>query len=502
MKLFKRLISTMLALLMIFALAACGGGSEPSDKPDNGGGAPPVDNGGSGGTGIPEWEPTMERPVEETTGKNYVIIQHTEIENPFGYSQDSNMGLQISERIIEVSETFGCTFEFSQIPYNDSFASQLQALLYSDNGGDLIYAHNNAKLRLALGTGGSTSLCQDLLEVDHIINFWDFNKWGNITARECMMAGGTFYGVSPALWVDSTPLPYYTVVYNKDIVAGAGATDPQEYWEKEEWDRYSMLEVIQTTTDEVSGVWGMSATLAHMVRATFLTTGQTLLIIDKIHSDGTVEWSHGMESGDVVEAFQWLKNTLTSNSKCFNNGQQSWDTWNTQTPFNEELCAMSLTRPADLFQDIVVEGPSNFGIITWAGDEANTLTGYYEMVPAIAIPLCAQSVEHSAFLMADLFEGLGDIETYDDVIDYYSETYFNSELDILCLVREGAALQYSYWPNGIDSIWSGITSDLLTASSVAALVEKYVHTVDTEIETHIMPNTVALEAWRQAGYFD
>ena len=65
---------------------------------------------------------------------------------------------------------------------------------------------------------------QDLLAVDDIINFWNAEKWGTIPAREAMMAGGTFYGVAPALWVDCTPLPYYQIVYNKTLVENAGLT--------------------------------------------------------------------------------------------------------------------------------------------------------------------------------------------------------------------------------------------------------------------------------------
>ncbi len=504
MKLARRLLSVLLALLMVFALVACGGtGDTPSDGVDKN---PDKTPGGSSDKGpniqdTATFEPP-ERPIDEMTGKNYIIIQHDEADKPFGYSQDSNMGLQVTERLAEVMELYGCTLEFYPIPYNTSFASQLQSQMYAENGGDLIFSANNAMLRHALGTGGSTSLCVDLLQVDDIINFWDFNKWGNITAREAMMAGGTFYGVSPALWIDRTPLPYYTVVYNKDMVELAGATDPQEYWENEEWDRYAMEDVIVATTDETAGIWGMTATINHMVRATFLTTGQTLLIIDKINSDGTVDWSHGLESGEAQESFQWLKQTLTTNAKCFNNGASTWATWGACTPFNEELSAMALTRPADIFNDTVVNGPSNFGVITWAGEEANTLTGYYEMVATVAIPLFAKNVEHSAYLMYDIFEGIGDVQTYDDVLAYYGETYFNSDIDLTCLVREGAKLQYSYWPNGVDSVWTGISDGLLTSSSISNLIGKYVTSTDKEIEEHVMPNQVALAGWKELGYFD
>ncbi len=502
MKFAKRLLSLLLVTLMVGVLFACGEQPVTTDGVTGSVDSSETVGGQGSGSGGEDLLPDPIRPTEETEGKTYIVIQHQEPENIFGYLQDSNMGLQAADRVAEVSELYGCTFAFSQVPYNDQFASQLQALQFAENGGDLIFSTNNAQLRKALGTGPDESLCCDLLKLDSIINFWDFNKWGNITSRECMMAGGVFYGVTPALWTECTPLPYYTVVYNKDIVVSAGAVDPQESWEKEEWDVYAMVDVIKTTTNEADGVWGMTASMVHMVRATFLTNGMDLISIEEISSDGSVQWKSNLDSGEAIAAFQWLKNTLTANAKCFNNGKSDWTTWGSHTPFNEEYCAMSLTAPGVLFDSIVIEGPTNFGVITWAGQDANVLTGFYEKVHTVAIPVFAQNPEHSAFLMRDLFEGLGEVETWEDILQYYSDTYFNSDIDLTCLIREGASLQYSYWPNGCDTIWSDLASSLLTSSSVTTLVQKNLHSADAGIETYMVPNKVELERWRQAGKFD
>ena len=322
MKIARRLLSLLLALLMVFALAACGGDGEPTDSgvqnnpnPDN-----PQGGNTQGGNDDVDDFVMPDRPTSETEGKTYIIIQHEDTVDRFGYSQDSKMGLQIGDRIEEVQNLYGCTIDFSQIAYGSGFVTQMQALQFAENGGDLVFAYKNAYLRQCLGTGGDESLMQDLLAVDNIINFWNSEKWGTITARESMMAGGTFYGVSPALWVDCTPLPYYQIVYNKSLVESAGATDPQEYWENEEWDRYAMLDVIKATTDEANGVWGMNGNVEHMIRATFLSTGVQLAQIDKINADGTVEWTNGLKTAEAAEAIGWLQQTLKSNAKCFNNG--------------------------------------------------------------------------------------------------------------------------------------------------------------------------------------
>ncbi len=505
MKLAKRLLSVALALLMVFALVACAGdpaGTDTNTKVEQTGN---TDNPGTDSTGNTDTGPQPpdfvlpDRPTDETNGQNYIIIQHADIANPFGYSQDSVMGLQVADRLAEVQDLYGCTLEFYQIAYNEQFASQLQALQFADDGGDLIFSDNNAMLRRALGLGGDESMCYDLLKFDHILNFWDMNKWGNITARECMMAGGTFYGVSPALWVDCTPLPYYTMVYNKDLVTLYGATDPQESWEAENWDTFAMVDVIKKTTNEADGIFGIAAQFGHMQAATRYSTGVELYTVTNIAADGTVEWKDNLNDPQILSAYQWLKNTVAANRKCFNKGARDWhsDSWQAHVPFNDGLCAMALTRPSTLFASVVLDGPENFGIITWAGETPNILAGYYENVYAVAIPIFAKNADHSAFLAYDLFEGLGDIETYEDVLAYYRETYFSSDLDITCLVREGAKLSYSYWPN-----FFAADADLMASGTIAVSVGKAIEKNREPVSTHIMPNKASIEAWRQQGKLD
>ncbi len=502
MKLARRLLSLLLVLLMVFALAACSGGGDVTDSGGGGDKNPFKDPSPTPNPGD-EVHVMPDRPVDETEGKEYIIIQHEPESDPFGYAQDSNMGLQVADRIAEVEELYGCTIEFSEIAYGSGFVTQMQALRFAENSGDLVFAHKNAYLRKCLGTGGEESLLQDLLAVDDIINFWNAEKWGTITAREAMMAGGTFYGVAPALWVDCTPLPYYQIVYNKTLVENAGLTDPQEYWENEEWDRYAMVDIIVGTTDEASGVWGMTAAPEHMLRATYLSTGMQLATIDNINADKTVEWTNGLKTPEAAEAIQWLKNTLTANAKCFNNGSysHSWG-WATYTPFNEGACGMAVTRPIDLFDYVVIDSKDPFGLTVWGGADANVLSGYYEHVYSVGIPVFAQNPKHSAFLMADLFEGLEDVESYEDVIAYYGDKYFESELDLEMLIRPGATLQYSYWPNdGIDDVWTTMRDQLMSLS-VANLIERYAGLIDTAVENHIVPNKVALQEWSQVKDFD
>lgn len=489
----------LLVLVMVFALVACGGGNgkDPAKNPNGPGNVvkdPTKPN--------DIWVQDTNVPYDAMNGQTYIVIQHQAPDSPFSYSQDSQMGAKVAERVVAVQEKYGCTFEYSQIGYTD-FATSVQGLVYSEHAGDMVFSHNNAQLRKALGTGGESSYMQDLLALDSILNFWNADKWGNITARETMMAGGTFYGVTPALWVDCTPLPYYQVVYSKALLEAFGATDPQELWEKNEWERDAMIEIISSCYDDSSGdaIWGMTASVCHMVRATALTTGVSLVEINKINDDGSVDWEIGLKNDDVAESLTWLKTNLNLYKKFFNNGRSDWTTWDAHTPFIAGQSAFCVTRPLDIFGYIVSQC-EDFALITWAGADANVLTGYYENCYSVTVPIFALDARQSAFLMYDLFEGLEGEQNVDDVIAYYRNNYFDSDIDVEVLVRKGATLQYSYWPNGVDAIWSNISNGFTTASSISALIDKHSTSVDTQIEENIIPNQVKLEAYRQNGYID
>ena len=501
MKLAKRLLSLTLALLMVFALVACN--DDPVDTNTGSQGGPNTDT-NSDNTSSEEvsFDPGP-RPYDETKGKTFYIIQHQDAATPFNYSQDSLMGEKIAERINEIETAYGVTVEFVPVAYSDAFATAMQQMEVTGAGGDIVFSTNNSKLRLALGVGAETSLMVDLLTVDHIINFWDMDKWGNIISRETMMAGGTFYGVAPNLWIDRTPLPFYLLVYNRDLLKEFEALDPQEAWEKKEWDRDAMLESITSVYDDSTGVkiFGIAAQGLHMTRATVLSTGAQLVNIDKINADGTVEWHNGFKNADVVEALQWLKNAYNENTKYFNNLWNS-SSWVHQDPLLNGEAAYCMTRPDVLLNQIVVEADFDFGLALWAGAEPNQMTGYYENSSGITIPVFANKIEHSAFIMWDLFEGLNGIESFDDLISYYRETYFTSDLDVTFLLRDGATLMYSYWPNGVDSLWTNLGGGLLSAASVQGLVDKYAGSTDTMIDQHVVPNQVAIAKYRSEGFFD
>ena len=516
MKTAKRLLSVLLALVMVAAMVACSGGSDGNTDTNTnsvGGTDGGTDNGTDGGTvggtddGGTELPPIFvqkEYNIDDFSGNEYIILQHSPEDTVFGYTEDSFMGSHVMARIEEVEAKFDCTLVFKFIAYGGAeFVTNFQNLENTGVGGDIIFSNNNASVRRVIGTGGEESLLVDLFALDDILNFWDTNKWGNITTRETMMAGSAFYGLTPALWVDCAPLPAYQMVYSRDVLAAFGATDPQEYWENEEWDREAMLSVITSVYDDTGAdlIYGMNSNIGNMVRATFLSTGISPIVVESINADESVNWSYGLLTDDCLEAMTWFKNAYNNNKKYFNYGTVEGGGWSEfHLPLMEDRAAFCMTRGGEVV-NYVVKDLTNFGLTCWAGIDANTLSGYYENCYSVGIPVFAQDFECSAFLMYDLFEGLNGIETYEDVIQFYRDNYFETDLDVQMLVRQGASLQYSYWPNGGDKLFS-FSTKLPGSASISSIIESACNEAKATAENYILPNMVELEKYKQAGYFD
>jgi len=297
------------------------------------------------------------------------------------------------------------------------------------------------------------------------------------------------------LWTDFTPLPDYQFLYNKEYLQVAGLPDFQEYWEQKKWDREIMLNAITSIESDPGNYWSLNAEIGHVVSSTFLSTGAPLVLIEKVNADKTVEWSYGVQSVDAEEAFTWLKSALTRYEKHFMlNGTSYGPPYQT---FSEGACMTALVERRFLLNYVIPNGPKDFGIITWAGREPNFLPGYLTEVSTVSIPTFAQNQEHSAFLMYDLFEGLGDVKTKNDVIAYYQETYSLSETDVLCLFRSEEHLQFYYYGKGLNNIAQNFDS----VSSVRDLIQQNVSIDEETFEAYAIPNAIAIEAYRQSGFF-
>ncbi len=493
MKHTKRIFCLALALLMAIGVAACGGDVPPSDGVAGTEGteigtetAPPC-----GGC----W-PTLDRPAE-MVGKTYVLLQEEVPENPFGFGQETEVGQLLAAHIAEVETLYGCKLEFLQVPQNDH--SQSQMSIFDLGGTGDIFFGSSTLLRRSLRSAPGELMFENMLKYDQIINFWDFNKWGNIYARECLMEEGEFYGVTPALWRDCTPLPLYAVVYNRDMISACGGENPGEYWEKEEWDTHAMEEVLKKTT--IDGKWGMTASMDDMVHGTVLACGESLIELRSVNADGSLVWENNLDSDEVISSLQWLKNTLSLNKNCFNNGQNDWALRRSHEPFAAGQSAMALTSPAQILE---MAGDLNFdfGVITWPSKDFNYVAGGYGEVTAIAIPTFAQNTTHSAHLIHDLFKGFGEVKDYRELLQYYRDTYFKSDVDLDCLMQTEGSTGYTYWVEGVCAPFYNISQNLMASTSVKTLVETSAERGDSAIENRVLANLHSLQKWREVGKID
>jgi ABC-type glycerol-3-phosphate transport system substrate-binding protein len=330
----------------------------------------------------PKQEAVPEITYEDYGGAEFVILQHQEKENPFGYKQDSLLADQALTRLSTIGERHNCSFTIETLAYGDSFSSQLIAnLAVMDNFCDIIFSHNCSKLRLVGNAGGLVAMD----EVSDIIDYKNHDKWGDVEALEAMMCKGVLYGVAPSLWLNYTPIPFYTLVYNNSLIKTFGVPNPHELYENKQWTRDSLVELIKTCTDlnGTTPIYGMAATLMHLTRQAILSNGCKML---NIAEDGTV--SNGWDTEEAVEALTWLQKTVNENIECFFNKTQDYqnDSWNMKIPFMNNEATFVLTRPEFIFDEIAYK-VEDFGLMPWpAGPnvEYGVWPGYYENIPPAA----------------------------------------------------------------------------------------------------------------------
>lgn len=519
MKTAKRLLSVLLVFVMIAATVACSGGSSVTE--DGNTTTATQTEGSTGvcvlpGTQVPEtpgivdvegWIQAPPDPyLSEFDGGNFIIIQHESEESPFGYEEDSVFLPSVLNRIEEMETKYGCTVSFRTLAYGgSSFVADFCALEFSGVGGDLLFSSDNSAARRLVGKGGEDSMLINLYALDNYLNVWDTDKWGTVASRETMMVGERIYGLTPALWVDCTPLPDYQLVYSRDVLAAFDLVDPAEYWENKAWDREAMLDLITSVYDDSGDylVYGINAAVDHMQRASFLASGVSTVVVDRINADESVDWSYGLMTPEGKDALIWFKNAFKQNRKYFNSGklapEGSVETYH--QALVEGKAAFCLVRGRDVVESVFVDLP-NFGLTCWAGLDANVLSGSYDNCYSVSIPVFAQNPYGSALLMYDLFEGLDGMQDYDDVLRYYRETYFKTYADAKMLLRKNGNLQYSYQLHGGNKVWETLAEKIVLSPYVIPVIENSIGTFASVAKENALPNKVALLQYWGAGYFN
>ena len=225
-----------------------------------------------------------------------------------------------------------------------------------------------------------------------------------------------------------------------------------------------------------------------------------LAVVDSINPNQTMNWHCGLQDPKGIEALQWFATNYANNRKYFNGGR-SWADLN-------EGAAFLLLLKTPTATSLLKEQPGTYGLTCWAGKEANFLSSYYESCFCVSIPLFAEDIEASAYLMAELFEGFDGMRKYEDVLARYRETYGFSETELEFFFGKEDSLQYSYWPNGLGEIWKdldGKFNAFLPAEgnqpALEPVLAQTLKSYTSAIETYVLPNVVSLELYKESGLF-
>ena len=490
----KRIASLFLILLLTFALTACG----PSE---------PIKDSDSLTVTDPIIDPPISRRPKEMMGQEYIILQTRNREFPFEYPIASREAEFARNRIEEVRRLYNSEILLEQIP-EDGIAEELQRRTFTDSRGDILFCTDNSLLRGVVNADPEKSLLVDLLPLDNQLNLFDKEKWGGAAALESMMAGGHFYGVTPALWFGCAPKPVSVLLYDKDLLHEYDVPDLPEYLEKDQWDRDVMLTTITNVYSDSAEkpVWGITAPLTRMIRSTLLAVGADDVRIGKINGDGTAEWEYGPASDDGEEALTWLRKTLKQYKRSFNHGADDWEEDNVLNPFLQKRCGVCLTS-CDAVPELAAARNKNFGLMPWAGKQSGFYDQDYDNCCSVSIPVCAQNPEWSALLMWDLFEAPGsmgptEIRNRNQLFEYYRTTYFSNDFEAQLYLPEKPSGHYSYAPEGGIAGWETIRAGILSDVPIRSLIDRCKADAADVIETYVLPNRTALASYRQAGLSD
>lgn len=468
--------ATLLLLLSLFLglfLSACGGGS--SEK---------------------EISPSSE---EEGTidfaGESFTILQTEPVNSPFCYAEKTILADRVMDHLETREKEMNCSFSFSYVASESmpAFCSGRSAtgMYYAD----IVFSTASWKMREVAKAGNFVPI-DDVME---ILDVHDHEKWGTVEILEAMMCKGVLYAVSPQTWINLISIPWYTLVYNRDLVVTEfNMKDPHELYESKTWTRDVLENYILTCTateEGVTTVYGIAAAEKHLVRQAILSNGCEMVVID---GDGNL--SCGWTSSDAVEALVWASKLMREHkdSVSINNGPSDWDSNKT---FDENRASFLLTKQSIIF-DEVAYAVKDFGLMPWPSGPNmpyGEWIGYYETIPAISIPTTCKDSEWGAMAIDRIFEPMDDYPTFDSIKNYYATNVLHDALDVEILFenRNNPLTHYSYWEDGGDGFLQSIQSlSQASTSSAAQKIEQNKASLERVIEAEIYPNRLAIDKYR------
>lgn len=264
LKLLKRTAALLLALCLVFTLAACGGDANQGET-----------NTGNSGTSIEDAFDTDAFIASIPAELKGTTIKFLNWYDPYDFGQEG--------QVIDAFEAAtGINVEVIDVEDGDPYKEKLAGLVATGDSPD-VYAMecpSVAYMKQAQPIVAATG--------------YDFSDaaWSPLV-KELYSVDGTLYAANLAY----TPfIRMHSIVYNKQIMEENGFDDPWALYKKGEWTWEKAMEMCEEWVKQGTDYYGIS-TVAYNMAAS--TQG-----IDFMKYDGK-QWNLSLYDADVVEAWRW-----------------------------------------------------------------------------------------------------------------------------------------------------------------------------------------------------
>lgn len=293
MNMFKKFMAVLLAVMMVFSLAACAGGSEngdttPSDSQPQAGG----ENSNSGEKRVITiglwWD-------------IYYDSTHTALEDDPAYvgSEADQMRFDIVKKI---EETYNVEFQYVNLTYTGITESINNSILAGTPDCDIYMcdltmgipaAMNNLAVDLKTILPGDA----DVLSTQQNLNYLDLGD-----GKACLMK---------QVRGENVVADTYPLAFNKQMLEDAGLEDPRELYARGEWTWDKFVEYCQTLTQDTDGdgvtdQYGFTGFKEDVVRQLMLSNGASIASGD----------TQTLDSNAVTEALQFYSDLYNVYNVC------------------------------------------------------------------------------------------------------------------------------------------------------------------------------------------
>ncbi|MBQ6171693.1 MAG: hypothetical protein IJK34_03545 [Clostridia bacterium] len=448
----RKIISLMIAAIMVFALCSCGQTAEDET--------------------IPEYE--LEAGSIDFRGAEFSFAQrneeHSTGEDYFGYVVNTEFADLAMRRIKEVESKYNVKISV------DSSGSDITNLIVSMSlSGIVPYDALQAQSSTNAGLARAGYL-YDLTVLGDVINYLDAAKWGTKEDLKPVCWDGGLFGVIPAAW----PMLKYrsidgAMVVNENIISRLSQTDPREFVEADDWTWRKLEELMPIYThinDFGDEVKALQTTVHWLFRTIHTTNGEPPVIKDE-----KGEFQLGLHSPITFEAMQTAWNWTFGEYSTYVNIDLSNNWTNMLQNFLDGKSVLTLMNGTDLCggENSIAFNMENFGIVPFPhgpnGSLKNTGSTITTTRFTTSIPAFCKEPVMSATILDAIYEPLPGYETEDDTIEYMRKQYFFDDRDVHNFVEMYKTILYNYRHEGITDVYINIRDNKTMQESLDAIAD-------------------------------